>query len=114
MNSIKWISSLAAATAVSLVSFPSGAADAPTTTVRAWDLDLTRPQDVQTLYQRMQSAANEICRQEARDHYQSTRRWPPFGWVESCVTTAVDTAVRDTGEPLLAALHIRTGVAQSD
>jgi len=118
MVSIKWISSLAAATAVSVVSLPSGAAepaaDAPTTTVRAWDLDLTRPQDVQTLYQRMQSAANEICRQEARDHYQSTRRWPPSGWIESCVTTAVDAAVRDTGEPLLAALHIRTGVAQSD
>lgn len=118
MTSIKWISSLAAATAVSLVSFPSGAAesaaDAPTTTVRAWDLDLTRPQDVQTLYQRMQSAATEVCRREARNHYQSTRRWPPFGWVESCVTTAVDAAVRDTGEPLLAALHIRTGVAQSD
>jgi UrcA family protein len=118
MTSIKWISSLAVATAVSLASFPSGAAEsaagAPTTKVRAWDLDLTRPQDVQTLYQRVQSAANALCLREARDHWKSTRRSPPMGWIESCVTTAVDTAVRDAGEPLLAALHIRTGVAQSD
>jgi UrcA family protein len=117
MSSIKWISSLAAAAAITLVSLPSVAAErdaAPTTTVRAWDLDLKRPQDVQTLYDRVQSAANRICQKEAHDHYQSTRRRPPMGWMESCVTNAVDSAVRSTGEPVLAALHIRTGVAQRD
>jgi UrcA family protein len=112
---IKWISSLEAAAAISLVSLPGVAADvAPTTTVRAWDLDLRNPQDVQTLYDRVQSAANRICQKEAHDHYQSTRRRPPIGWMESCVTTAVDSAVRNAGDPVLAALHIRMGVAQRD
>ena len=121
-TSIKWISSLAAAVAaaipLALVSLPSVAADhdAPgsSTTVRAWDLDLTKPQDVQTLYDRMQSAAQRICQREAHDHWNSTRRWTPVGWVEGCVTKAMDSAVRNTGDPLLAALHIRSGVAQRD
>jgi UrcA family protein len=118
MTSIKWISSLAVAAAVSLVSLPSSAADSaadgPTRTVRAWDLDLSRPQDVQTLYERVQNAANRLCQREAHDNWQATRRRPPVDWVENCVTTAVDKAVRDTGDPVLAALHISTGVAQRD
>jgi UrcA family protein len=118
MTSIKWISSLAVAAAVSLVSLPSGAADSaadgPTRAVRAWDLDLSRPQDVQTLYRRVQNAAEKLCRSEAHDHWVATRRRPPVGWVDDCVTTAVDKAVRDTGDPVLAALHISTGVAQRD
>jgi len=116
--SSKWISSLAAMAAVSLISLPSAAAESDaagaSTIVRAWDLDLTKPQDVQTLYDRMHSAAQRVCEREARDHYRSTRRWAPIGWVEGCVTNAVDSAVRSTRDPLLAALHIRTGVARSD
>jgi hypothetical protein len=34
--------------------------------------------------------------------------------MDSCVTEAVDTAVRNTGDPVLAALHIQLGVAQRD
>jgi UrcA family protein len=118
----KWISSLTAAAAaaisLALISLPSVAAESDaagsSTVVRAWDLDLTKPQDVQTLYDRVQSAAERICQREAREHYQSTRRWTPIGWVENCVSQAVDSAVRNTGDPLLAALHIRSGVAQRD
>ena len=121
-TSSKWISSLTAAAAavvsLALVSLPSVAAESDaagaTTIVRAWDLDLTKSQDVQTLYDRVQSAAERICQREARDHWESTRRWAPLGWVESCVSQAVDSAVRNTGDPLLAALHIRSGVAQRD
>jgi UrcA family protein len=119
MTTTKWISSLAVATAISLVSFASGAAEtadrqAPTRTVRAWDLDRTNPQDVQTLYERVQDAATQVCRHEAQNHWRVTRRSAPIGWTESCVTAAVDKAVRNTGDPVLAALHIRTGVARTD
>jgi hypothetical protein len=69
---------------------------------------------VQTLYERVQNAANRLCQREAHDNWQATRRRPPVDWVENCVTTAVDKAVRDTGDPVLAALHISTGVAQRD
>jgi UrcA family protein len=116
-TSIKWISSLAAAAAVSVVSLPSVAAESGTgssTTVRAWDLDLTKPRDVQTLYDRVTSAAERICQREAHDHYTSTRHWAPSGWIENCVSQAVDSAVRNAGDPLLAALHVRSGVARRD
>lgn len=111
-NRIKWISSLAVATAVSLVSFPSIAdervdADAPSTTVKAWDLDLAKPEDVQTLYARVQDAASDLCKSEARDFYLSTRSRVPFDWVERCTKEAVDRAVADVASPRLAALHTR-------
>jgi UrcA family protein len=107
-NRIKWISSLAVATAVSLVSFSSSAFDliedeAPSTSVKAWDLDLTKPEDVQTLYVRVQDAANDVCRDEAARYRRSTRRQAPIGWVERCRSDAVKSAVSDN--PRLAALH---------
>ena len=115
----KWISSLAVATAVSLFSFSTGAAelagdDAPTRTVRAWDLDLTKPADVQTLYRRVQDAASDVCREEARQHWRATRLGPVLGWIERCENDAVDTAVRDVAHPLLTALHTRTNAVRND
>ena len=113
----KWILCLAASTAASLVSVSSGAqeiaGDAPRATVRAWDLDLTKPNDVQTLYTRVRDAATALCEAEVKDHYRETRHRPPAGWTQRCVTQAVDRAVRDSA-PVLASLHIRRGVAQSD
>jgi UrcA family protein len=118
MTTAKWILCVAASAATSLVSLSSGAAetadDLPTRTVRAWDLDLTRPADAQTLYTRVQAAAKALCNEEAKDHYRQTKRRAPLGWMDSCVTEAVDTAVRNTGDPVLAALHIQLGVAQRD
>jgi UrcA family protein len=118
MTTAKWILCLAAGAATSLVSLSSGAAepaiDLPMTTVRAWDLDLTRPADVQTLYTRVQDAAAELCKAEVRNHYRQTRHRAPAGWTQRCVTQAVDAAVRDARDPVLAALHIKTGVAQAD
>jgi len=113
----KWILCLAATTVASLVSVSSGAqelaGDVPRATVRAWDLDLTKPNDVQTLYTRVRAAATAVCEKEAKSHYRETRRQPPTGWTQRCVRQAVDTAVRDAA-PVLASLHIRRGVAQSD
>jgi UrcA family protein len=115
----KWILPVAAVTAVALSSFSINAAEssvegAPTRSVKVWDLDLSDSQDVQTLYQRVQIAATDVCRSAARRHWKETRTAAPMGWTDACVADAVDAAVRDVGNPLLAALHIRTGVARND
>ena len=109
-TSLKLISSLAVATAVSLVSFQSGAtelaaADAPTRTVKAWDLDLAKTDDVRTLYQRLQDAANAVCNAATKEHWQSTRARAPQGWSKRCVQDAVDAAVRSIDNRRLAAVH---------
>lgn len=108
-TSLKWIASLAIGTAVSLTSFASGAAevaaDAPTKRVKVWDLDLAKAADVQELYERVQEAANEVCRDEAQRYRRGTRRAAPLGWRERCVNDAIDEAVSDVGSRRLAALH---------
>jgi len=115
----KFISFLAVATALSLTSFSTSAANladrnAPTRTVKAWDLDLQKPEDAQTLYERVQAAASSVCRAEALNAWKNTRRRAPQGWTERCVTDAVDAAVRSVASPALAALHVRTRVARND
>jgi UrcA family protein len=110
--SIKWISCLAVASAMALTSFASAAAEPTdgvrTRTVKAWDLDLAKPEDVQTLYGRVREAARDVCRTEAREHWKSTRTAAPLQWTQSCVRDAVDTAVREIDNPLLATLHATT------
>jgi UrcA family protein len=118
MTTPKLFSALAVAT-ISLTSLSVGAADladenAPTRTVKAWDLDLAKPEDAQTLYERVQRAASVVCRQEVRSVWMSTRRPEPRGWTERCVADAVDAAVRSVASPALAALHVRTRVARND
>jgi UrcA family protein len=116
-NRTKWISSLAVGTTISLISFSSSAADridddAPSKTVKAWDLDLAKAEDVQTLYARVQDAASDVCKEEAQRYRRSTRRPAPMGWVEQCTKAALDGAVSDIASPRLAALHtqVSTGV----
>ena len=109
-TSLKLISSLVVATAASLVSFSSGAADvadgdAISRDVKMWDLDLAKSEDVQTLYERVREAANDVCRAEVRRHLGNTRSRPPLGWTERCVADAVDAAVREVGNRRLVALH---------
>lgn len=104
-------SSVAVAVAVaSLICFSSSAADlaggaAHSRDVKMWDLDLANANDVQTLYERVREAANEVCRAEARRYWAATRRAAPYGWTERCVADAVEAAVRDVGNRRLAALH---------
>ncbi len=103
----KWIASLTVATVVSLtaVATASAADNAPTKTVKAWDLDLAKRSDVQALYDRVHTAATAVCRTEAQENYRHTRLRAPFGWQQRCVQDAVDSAIRHAGNPALAALH---------
>jgi UrcA family protein len=109
-TSLKWISSLAVAAAVSLVSFSSNAAeladaDAPTRTVKAWDLDLAKAADVRTLYQRLQDAAVQVCNAETRQLWQNARARAPQGWSRRCAQDAVESAVRGSANRRLASVH---------
>jgi UrcA family protein len=103
----KWTPTLAVAAMASLICLGSATADerSPTKTVKAWDLDLAKPADVETLYERVRAAAAELCGREAHAHWKQTRQPAPLGWREHCVTEAVDAVVRDVGNPRLAALH---------
>ena len=100
-TSQKWILSLAAAAALSLVSLSSNAAEpnnsALSKTVKTWDLDFAKSADVQTFNARVRDAAHDVCAAEARRYWQNTRRTAPSGWREQCVNEAVDAAVRDVG-----------------
>jgi UrcA family protein len=106
LNMRKWISCLTVATVVSLAAAGNAAADnTPTRSVRAWDLDLTKPGDVAKLYGRVRAAAATVCREETEQFYRTTRMRAPSGWQERCVQDAVDDAVRHVANPALAALH---------
>ena len=104
----KWISYLAAAAAVSLFSVSANAAEgagdpgALSRTVKTWDLDLAKSEDVQTLNARLRDAARDVCFAEARRHWASTRRSVPLGWRDRCVNDAVDAAMREVGTRRLA------------
>jgi UrcA family protein len=106
----KWISALAAATVVSLFALPTNADESADTTgisrtVKMWDLDLAKSEDVQKLYARVRDAANEVCDAEARRYFNGTRRLAPAGWSERCVADAVDEAIREVGNRGLAILR---------
>jgi UrcA family protein len=104
----KWISSLTLAAAVSLTAVASAAAeDAASRTVKAWDLDLATRTDVATLYERVRSAATDVCREETQRLYRTTRIRASSGWRERCVQEAMDAAIREARQPQLAALHTR-------
>ncbi len=102
----KWISSLTVVTAMSLAAIANaGAADAPITRVHAADLDLAKPSDVATLYERVRAAAMDVCQAEMDRDYRNTRVRTPLRWRDRCVHDAVETTVREVGNPALAALH---------
>jgi UrcA family protein len=103
----KWVFSLAGAAAFSLLSLSSNAAErtgdaALSKTVKTWDLDLAKADDVLTLTARVRDAANAVCAAEVRRNWASTRRAAPAGWRERCVSDAVEAAVRDVGNRRLA------------
>jgi UrcA family protein len=103
----KWISSLTVATVMSLTAVASAVAadNAPARTVKAWDLDLAKPGDVATLYERVRSAATDVCRAETQRYFRDTRMNAPQGWRDRCVQDAVDAAIGEVGNASLAALH---------
>lgn len=116
MISRQWIATFAAAAAV-FMSPLAGNADERvdarvdegfSKTVKMWDLDLAKTDDVQTLYARIQAAALHVCRSEDTRVWHSTRQRTPRGWSERCVSNAVEAAVREVGNRRLATLHAGT------
>jgi UrcA family protein len=101
----KLISSLAAATVMACVVTTANAGDSRTATVKTSDLDLANSADVQTLYERVREAANDVCRAEAHRHYRDARFAAPLGWRERCVNDTVESTVREIANPRLAALQ---------
>ena len=76
-----------------------------TRTVSTADLDLNRPTGVATLYQRIQAAAQAVCRAEALDFRRQTRSFASVSERQSCVTQAINGAVTDAGSVRLSELH---------
>jgi UrcA family protein len=105
-TSHKCIAVLAAAAAL-LLSLSSNAAERPgnsafSKTVKTWDLDFDKTEDMQTFNARVLAAANDVCLAEARRHWSTTRRSVPYGWRERCVNDAFNAAVREVGTRRLA------------
>lgn len=65
----------------------------PSVTVKYADLDLAKPADAETLYTRLQSAAQKVCRGEVSAFY------------SDCRAIAMDEAVEGVRSPLLSAVH---------
>ena len=112
----KWISTVTIATLLSAATVASAAAvgNAPSKAVKAWDLDLAKAGDVATLYERVRTAATDVCRAEIKSYYRNTRTRAPSGWQERCVQNAVDSTVRRVANPALAALHTQVPRVAAD
>jgi len=69
------------------------------TEVHFADLSLSTPAGVAALYQRLQGAALDVCREDGTKDLGSRAR------VKACVTEAVSAAVTQIGNPALAAYY---------
>ena len=76
-------------------------------TVNVADLNLSRPADVETLYQRIQAAARAVCSDELRAFRAKTRSFEPSGWRTSCIAGATEGAVQSVNDSRLTAVHHR-------
>lgn len=94
------IGGLLLATCLVSLSARAGTPEAPQLAVKTGDLDLTREQGVQVLYQRLQFAAQKVCGQGS---ITGTRLGNND--FKTCVKTTVDDAVRQMNKPALTAYH---------
>jgi UrcA family protein len=97
--------------AAALTSFPARAGEAAEATalqVKYGDLDLNRPAGIETLYQRLQFAAHQVCGPRGGTGIRLIDR----GW-QTCVNSAMDDAVRQLNRPALTAYR-RSHAGQSD
>jgi UrcA family protein len=75
----------------------AGPPDAPSTTVRYGDLDLTRREGAEALYRRLQGAAEQLCAPlKSRALYLATPH-------RACIEQAIAEAVTKVDRPLLTA-----------
>jgi UrcA family protein len=74
---------------------------APAVTVRYGDLDVSRPQNVAELYQRIVAAAYDVCKGSDFDHNLNESLRQPV----VCVDEAIANAVKRLGLPKLVAIY---------
>ena len=74
----------------------------PQVTVSFADVNLSNPPGISMLYQRLQSAAHEVCRGEPQ-----AREFTVHAAWSRCVRTALDDAVAQVHSAELAALHAK-------
>lgn len=80
---------------------PNTVDEAPRVVVRFAELDLSKAAGADALYQRIRSAARNVCSMhESRDPAQIARSY-------SCYRSAVDNAVAQVNHPRLSLLHDR-------
>jgi UrcA family protein len=72
--------------------------EAPSVTVRYYDLDLNSPEDVASLYGRIHAAAIDVCKQSEGSQLVNRVFW-------SCVAHAIANAVKDAHNEKLSAYH---------
>jgi UrcA family protein len=73
---------------------------APTMTVSFAELDITKPQGLEVLYNRIENAAKLVCNFDVSPQQLARTRQ-----ARACYKTAVDDAVRQINRPTLTALH---------
>jgi UrcA family protein len=73
--------------------------DAPQTTVKFGDLDISQPQGASVLYRRIRAAADRVC---SPYWAQSLAMWAKSG---DCVRAAVAQAVATVDQPALSQIH---------
>ena len=84
-----------------LIGFSLNVAQAePGTTVEIRDLDLRKPQDVATLYARIERSARAVCK-DAASPWMATQ----VSFVKKCTAAAIDDAVARANVSALTALH---------
>jgi UrcA family protein len=76
-----------------------------TRTVSTADLDLNAQSGVATLYQRIQAAAQSVCREEALAFRRDARMFASASTRKSCIAQAIDGAVAAVDNVRLSALH---------
>ena len=72
---------------------------APSVTVKYSDLDINRGSGAETLYQRLRSAARQVCGSYDGRNLNAADAW------KACYEQALDEAVNDVGNPRLSELH---------
>jgi UrcA family protein len=102
MGSLLLVASLTSAT-----TYAGEPAKAPALHVKVGDLDLTQHAGVETMYKRLQYAAQQVCGPSNI----IGSRLTDSAW-QSCVNVAVDSAVRQVNRPALTAYH-RSHIAQN-
>lgn len=85
----------------SAVSIAADRSDAPQAVVKFGDLNLSNPQGAATLYNRIVSAAYEVCKSFDTD----IRNLSSHAQLDSCVHRAIADAVTKVGQPELIAVY---------